>query len=468
MTELGKPDDAAAALEAIEAARKERARLSKLGRWCEANEAALSTLHQVLSMGSPDIVGPDLGGLVYVAGSPRPGPQTSGRHGYPVPPERLSATQAMLLVNQGNQPLEAAELAHRALKSFNWRDVGSFWYSVLSFAYLDDGDTAQRYCERATTRLGWSTSSTLTVLRARVTALNGDSVTAVRLLLPAIADGVGEQFTEVAVAWAIEALVDLGDLDRADDLMRTHGLSGTLDGVIDRAEVLAARGRLKRAIGQPESAFEDFIACGRELADWGVTNPAVIPWRSRAALCAAATGRGTLALALAEEELTQARRWGTARVIGTALRAVGLVSTAGRDIELLKKAAGLLARSGARNTLMEAQYELAVKLKLEGRHDAARTALLDSRETAIAIGNRAWEVRADDAIRRWTAAGVTSKLSSKEREVANLAQTGLSNEEIAKSLRLAISTVEFHLSNTYRKLAISGRSELRCLMVPIL
>ncbi|EME54950.1 Transcriptional regulator [Amycolatopsis decaplanina DSM 44594] len=468
MTERGKPDDTAAALEALEAARKERARLSKLGRWSEADEAALSTLRQVLSVGSPDIVGPDLGGLVYVAGSPRPGPQTSGRHGHPVPPERLSATQAMLLVNHGHQPLEAAELAHRALKSFNWRDVGSFWYSVLSFAYLDDGDSTQYYCARAMARAGWATSSTLTVLRARVAALSGDSVTAVRLLLPVIADGVGDQFTEVAVAWAIEALVDLGDFDRADDLMRAHTFSGNLDAVVDRAEVLAARGLLKRAIGQPESAYEDFIACGRELAEWGVTNPAVIPWRSRAALCAAAAGRETLALPLAEEELSHARRWGTARAVGTALRAVGLVSTGGRDIELLKKAVELLARSNARNTLMEAQYELAVKLKLEGRHEEVQSALRDSRETAISLGNKAWEIRADDAMRRWTAADATQRVSSRERKVANLAQAGLSNGEIAKRLRLTTSTVEFHLSNTYRKLAISGRSELRSIVVPIL
>ncbi|KZB87997.1 helix-turn-helix transcriptional regulator [Amycolatopsis regifaucium] len=467
MTELDRPDDAEAAREALDAARKERARLGALGRWSEADEAAMSALRRILEFASPDIVGPELGGLVYVAGSPRPGPQTAGRHGLPVPPERLSATRAMSLVNQGNDPREAAELAHEALKSFNWRDVGTFWYAILSLAYLDDGALAQHHCERAMTRAGWAASPALTVLRARVAALNGDSVTAVRLLDPLVTRGVQNQFTEVAVAWAIEALVDLGDLDRADALMRAHAFSGNLDAVVDRAEVLAARGLLSRAIGQPEPAYEDFVACGRELASWGVGNPAVIPWRSRAALCAAATGRETIALPLAEEELSRARRWGTARAIGTALRTLGLVSTEGRDVELLKKAVELLADSGARNTLMEAQYELAVKLRLEGRHDEVQPALRGLRETALATGNNAWEVRADEALRRWTAAGETPKVSAKERKVANLAQGGLSNGEIAKRLQLTTSTVEFHLSNIYRKLAISGRSELRSILVPI-
>ncbi|AGM08045.1 helix-turn-helix transcriptional regulator [Amycolatopsis keratiniphila] len=468
MTELDQPHDAAAALEALEAARIERARLGELGRWSEAGEAALGTLRQVLSCASPDIVGPDLGGLVYVAGSPRPGIQHSARHGHPVPPERLSATQAMQLVNHGTEPQLAAELAHQALKSFNWRDVGSFWYSILTLVYLDEGEAAQFHLDRATTRSGWAKSTAVPVLRARVAAVNGDPVTAAELLVPFVTQGGPDQFTEVAVAWAIEALVELGELDRADDLLRGHSLSGGLEAVFDRAEVLAARGLLSMAIGNPESAYDDFIACGRELARWGVTNPAVIPWRSRAALSAAATGRATVALPLAEDELSSSRRWGTARAIGTALRAVGLVDIGGRDIDLLKKAIDVLARSGARSTLMQARYELAVKLKIEGRHDEVQLALRDFRETAVATGNESWIERADDTMRRWSETGDTAKVSVKERKVANLAQAGLSNGEIAKRLHLTTSTVEFHLSNVYRKLAISGRSELRSILVPIL
>ncbi|MGW4134972.1 helix-turn-helix transcriptional regulator [Amycolatopsis japonica] len=468
MAEPGKPNDVAAALEAIEAARIERARLGELGRWSEADEAAMRTLQQILSYASPDITGPDLGGLVYVAGSPRPGAHPYARHGRPVPPERLSATQSMLLVNHGTDPRQASELAHRALKSFNWRDVGSFWYSILSLAYLDEGDAAQFHLDRAMARSGWTESIALTVLRARIAAVNGAPATAVELLVPAATRGAPTQFTEVAVSWAIEALVELGEFDRADELLRRHSLSGSLETVVDRAEVLAARGLLRMAIGQPESAYEDFISCGRELAGWGVTNPAVIPWRSGAALSAAATGRETVALHLADDELANARRWGTTRAIGTALRTVGLVHTEGRDIDILKKAVEVLTRSGARSTLMQAQYELAVKLKIEGRHDEVQSALRDFRATAVAAGNKAWIERADDMIRRWSETGDTSKVSSKERKVANLAQAGLRNGEIAKRLHLTTSTVEFHLSNIYRKLAISGRGELRSIRVPLL
>ncbi|MFC3456145.1 hypothetical protein [Amycolatopsis speibonae] len=244
----------------------------------------------------------------------------------------------MLLVNYGTDPRQAAELAHRELKSFNWRDVGSFWYSILSLAYLDEGDAAQFHLDRAMARSGWTESIALTVLRARIAAVDGAAL---------------------AVSWAIEALVELGEFDRADELLRRHSLSGSLEALVDRAEVLAARGLLRMAIGQPESAYEDFISCGRELAGWGVTNPAVIPWRSGAAL----SGRETVALHLADDELANARRWGTTRAIGTALRTVGLVHTEGWNIGILKKAVEVLTRGGARSTLMQAQYELAVKLK---------------------------------------------------------------------------------------------------------
>ncbi|WP_410586400.1 helix-turn-helix transcriptional regulator [Amycolatopsis sp. lyj-23] len=468
MPESHKMDAVAAALEALEAAQAERGRLAELGRWTEADEAAVRTLRWVLADAVPAVVGPDVSRLIYVAGRPRPALQEQRRgNSAIVPPERLSAVQGMLLVNHGNDAPAAAELAHRALESFTWRDVDTFWNCILVLLYLDDFEAAQRYCERAMARAGWAASSALTVLRARIAASTGDAATAVRLLVPVVTNGDEDQFTEVGVAWAIEALVDLDELDRADELMRAHALAGSLDAVVDRAEVLGARGLLSRAAGRPESAYEDFVACGRELVGWGVTNPAVNPWRSRAALCAAATGREAVALPLAEEELSSARRWGTARAVGTALRAVGLIRADG-DGKTLRNAVQLLTRSRALGTLMESQYELALKLRLEGHHQEVVPVLRALRENALSAHNMAWLARADSAIRRWAANAETAKLTSRERQVANLAQAGFSNGGIADRLQLKISTVEFHLSNVYRKLVIGGRSELRAIRVPIL
>jgi DNA-binding CsgD family transcriptional regulator len=45
--------------------------------------------------------------------------------------------------------------------------------------------------------------------------------------------------------------------------------------------------------------------------------------------------------------------------------------------------------------------------------------------------------------------------------VAILAATGSSNRTIARTLSVTISTVEQHLTRTYKKLGFNGRRELR-------
>ena len=51
-------------------------------------------------------------------------------------------------------------------------------------------------------------------------------------------------------------------------------------------------------------------------------------------------------------------------------------------------------------------------------------------------------------------------LTRREREVALLAQTGLSSQAIAERLYLSVRTVDSHLARTYNKLGIAGRREL--------
>jgi DNA-binding CsgD family transcriptional regulator len=51
-------------------------------------------------------------------------------------------------------------------------------------------------------------------------------------------------------------------------------------------------------------------------------------------------------------------------------------------------------------------------------------------------------------------------LSGAERRVAALAAAGYTNHEIADKLYITVSTVEQHLTRTYRKLNITGRADL--------
>lgn len=54
-----------------------------------------------------------------------------------------------------------------------------------------------------------------------------------------------------------------------------------------------------------------------------------------------------------------------------------------------------------------------------------------------------------------------SLLSASELRIAAAAAGGRNNRQIAQDHFVTIRTVEFHLTNVYRKLSISGRDELR-------
>ncbi|WP_026678737.1 helix-turn-helix domain-containing protein [Fictibacillus gelatini] len=51
-------------------------------------------------------------------------------------------------------------------------------------------------------------------------------------------------------------------------------------------------------------------------------------------------------------------------------------------------------------------------------------------------------------------------LSKREKEVLELVQKGLSNEEVSQQLFISINTVKTHLLNIYKKLNVSNRTEL--------
>jgi DNA-binding CsgD family transcriptional regulator len=52
-------------------------------------------------------------------------------------------------------------------------------------------------------------------------------------------------------------------------------------------------------------------------------------------------------------------------------------------------------------------------------------------------------------------------LTPAERAIATFVCQGLTNRQTAQRLILSTKTVEFHLTNVFRKLDVSGRNELR-------
>ena len=67
-------------------------------------------------------------------------------------------------------------------------------------------------------------------------------------------------------------------------------------------------------------------------------------------------------------------------------------------------------------------------------------------------GPKAEPVRITDADRRWP-------LTKRETEILRYAADGRSNLQVAKILWVTEPTVKFHLSNIYRKLGVTNRTE---------
>ena len=200
-----------------------------------------------------------------------------------------------------------------------------------------------------------------------------------------------------------------------------------------------------------------------------VVLPAVAHWRSATARALDALGRRDEAIALAEAELADARRWGAPGTVGPVLRVLGGLR---RETALLEEAVELLERSRARLEHAKALADLGTALRHERRPSDAREPLRRALELADACSAGALvehvraELYATGARPRTAALGGVDALTASERRVAGFAAAGQSNRDIAQALFVTPKTVEVHLSSAYRKLGIRSRRELAGALEP--
>ena len=191
-----------------------------------------------------------------------------------------------------------------------------------------------------------------------------------------------------------------------------------------------------------------------------------MPWRSSLASVLVRQGEIAEARKLAAEELRLARRWGTPRAIGVALRSAGEAAGRKRSVALLEQAVHTLEASAGRLEHARALLSLGLSLRREGRRAPAREPLARAAELAERLGAPALAEQAAEELRvagarprRVELSGYAS-LTASERRIVLLARDGASNRDIAESLWLSVKTVEMHLGNAYRKLGIASRREL--------
>lgn len=272
-------------------------------------------------------------------------------------------------------------------------------------------------------------------------------------------------FVPHAHGWLAQILVERGAVDEAAELI---GRVPDPPDPFSRTPVHRARALVASARGDHRSALDQALRLGEALAGFGhVTAAASYPaWRSLAALAHHALGEEKEATARASEEVQLARTWGAPRTLGRALRILGLIDGGDSGLTMLREAVEILRDAPARLEYAYALANLGAALRRGNQRAEAREHLREGLEIAQRLGA---VLLAEEAHEELIAAGArprrvvqsgAASLTPSERRIATMAAEGLSNRDIAQALFVTLRTVEMHLSNAFRKLQISSRTQL--------
>jgi DNA-binding CsgD family transcriptional regulator len=178
-------------------------------------------------------------------------------------------------------------------------------------------------------------------------------------------------------------------------------------------------------------------------------------------------GLGELERARAYVDLheTYARRASNPLALGCVARCRGLLAAAEGDndaaFEPLERAVAELEALPYPLEYGRALLCLGSVYRKAKRKGAARDALERSEAVFRGLGARLWAEKTAAELRRISGRRRGSaSLTETEQRVAELAAQGRSNKRIAAELLISVHTVGAHLSQVYRKLGISSRSEL--------
>jgi predicted ATPase/DNA-binding NarL/FixJ family response regulator len=243
-------------------------------------------------------------------------------------------------------------------------------------------------------------------------------------------------------------------LDEAIALYRNRGdqqgtaatLNALADVAIDRRETKAAR-----------VFYDEALALHEGVGDtWGAA-------LSRLGLARVMLAEGELldAASRCVSALTMLHSVGVPRDVAAALEVASEIACAQADASTAVTLAGVAnalrqATGAARAPVDEGAYaQLLGRLQsvLEGQTFAAawRVGQATSVETAISLAAACERVTVE-------AAGFEARLTTRERQVLQLAAEGRASKEIARTLLVSVRTVEHHFSSIYRKTGARSRA----------
>ncbi|MFC4589581.1 AAA family ATPase [Sphaerisporangium corydalis] len=353
--------------------------------------------------------------------------------------------------------------------------------AVLPLIWCDRIDEASYWSQRVVTEARSAASDTRLVLSLLVRSEVGyqlgslsaslrDAEEAIRFSAASRAEG----FHVAALANAGRALVELGDLDAAERVLRSVDPYGDWHPLV-AGQIMDALGRLHVARGRPQDGLRILLECGRRLASAGITNPACVPWGTHSILAYVLFGERSAARAVAERELELARAWGAPTTVARALSAGSVAYEGTARLDMLHEAIELLRNKGARLERTRALIRLGIAQRQSGDEQKARDTLTAGLRLADDCGAVRLAALADkhlaDTGARVPGARVppvrregAHPLTVGERRVTDLVLQGMSNLEVATTLSISKRTVDTHLARIYRKLGIHARAELAAIL----
>ncbi|WP_345633092.1 AAA family ATPase [Rugosimonospora acidiphila] len=341
--------------------------------------------------------------------------------------------------------------------------------SLLALTYAGHAEQAAPWCdmfvEEAHRRRAPSRQARLAAVRSEIAFRLGDLPGAAEHARMAL-EIMPPSSWGVAVGGPLSSLILAATAMGRDDEVRER-----LDQPVPRAmfqtryglAYLSARGRYSLVTGHAQLALRDFTRCGELMGEWALDAPGLVPWRLDVAEARLALGKTDQAAALIEEQLGRSAEH--PRVRGVALRLLAATSLPRHRPMLLRQSADLLQNSGDRYQLSRSLAALTNAFEALG--ESRRAGMINGRARSLArecqapLGGRAnGRAPAAGPVGVGAAGGPASLLSDAERRVAALAAVGHSNREIAEKLFVTLSTVEQHLTRTYRKLQVTSRADL--------
>jgi len=231
------------------------------------------------------------------------------------------------------------------------------------------------------------------------------------------------------------------------------------------AQALGALGLLALGTRRPQDAIAPLETAERISMLGGVGEPWLLMSAPDLVEALAHVGQEARARVVLQRLHAESSALGRVSGLAATARCAGVLDDEGQWQEAFEQALALHDRVPTPFERARTELCYAERLRRARKRAEARARLNDALEVFDGLGAKPWaeraraELSASGQVARRRATPVDA-LTQQELAVAKLVVTGATNRDAAAALFVSPKTIEFHLGNVYRKLAVRSRTEL--------